>query len=166
VADVGFGSDGLLGPVPLDGTAEYQVDRLFRVAADGALRVVQWKQDGDWQDDYAFLPTPAFPIDIELANWWVSTHPASAFRNRLTVQRTLPDARHALRQLSYTVRRAGAAETREVARADIPSFLHGVFGLDVDGMDFPALAGRQNARPETGTENEQRDMGNENGCHD
>jgi N-hydroxyarylamine O-acetyltransferase len=141
LADVGFGSDGLLAPLPMDGTADYQVDRLFRVTVEGPLRVVQWKQDGAWQDDYAFLSTPVFPIDIELANWWVSMHPSSAFRTRVTVQRTLPEARHTLRQLTYTVRRPDATETREVSRVELPSLLRDVFGLDIGDTALPALAG-------------------------
>lgn len=139
VADVGFGSDGLLEPLPLDGTAVFQVDRWFRVAADEGLYVVQWKQDGEWQDDYAFVRTPVYPIDIELANWWVSMHPSSPFRTRITVQRTLPDARHALRQLTYTIRRTGGTETYEVARTQIPALLLETFGLDIGDLPLPAV---------------------------
>jgi N-hydroxyarylamine O-acetyltransferase len=139
LADVGFGADGLLEPLPMDGTAVYQVDRLFRVTLEGGLRVVQWKQDGDWQDDYAFVSSPVFPVDIELANWWVSMHPSSSFRRRLTVQRTLPDARYTIRQLTYTIRRAGATETRELAREQIASVLLEEFGLDIGDMELPAL---------------------------
>jgi N-hydroxyarylamine O-acetyltransferase len=139
LTDVGFGAEGLLEPLSMSGSTAFQIDREFRVWTEDQLRVLQWRQKGPWIDAYAFEPHARPAVDFEVGNWWVSTHPSSIFRSRLTVQRTLPDARHVLRQLTYTVHRAGGSETREIPRPDLPGFLRDVFGLVLEDPVFPAL---------------------------
>lgn len=139
LCDVGFGGDGLFGPMPLDGAPVEQIDRWLRVALEGPLRVLQWRSSSGWEDLYAFLPEPRFPVDFEVGNWYTSTHPGSPFVRRLTVQRVLPDARHILRQLTYSVHRRDGSTSRDIARAELPRLLREVFGLDVEDLVFPAI---------------------------
>ena len=141
LCDVGFGGDGLLQPVPLDGAPVEQIDRWLRVSPEGPLRVLQGGTHAGWEDLYAFLPEPRLPIDFEVGNWYTSTHPDSPFVRRLTAQRTLPDSRHILRQLTYTVHRKEGAASREIARAELPLVLADVFGLDVEDVLVPAIDG-------------------------
>jgi N-hydroxyarylamine O-acetyltransferase len=139
LCDVGFGAEGLAEPVPLDEEPSWHIDREFRVMPEGLQRVLQWRRGGDWQDAYAFLVEPRYPVDFEVGNWYTSTHPSSVFRNRLTAQITRPDARHILRQLTYTVTRPDAADqVRQIPRGDLTALLHDVFQLDVED-DFPGL---------------------------
>jgi N-hydroxyarylamine O-acetyltransferase len=126
----------------LDGEEDFQVDRTMRVGMDGALRVLQSSHQAGWQDCYAFVPELRYPIDFEMANWWVSTHPGSAFRQRVTVQRTLPGERHVLRQLTYTIQSPRGVDVREIDREDFSRLLRDVFGLDVTGIPLPALDGK------------------------
>jgi N-hydroxyarylamine O-acetyltransferase len=148
LCDVGFGGEGLLEPAPLDGGTVFQVDREFRVAAEGPLLVLQWRKAGEWNDAYAFAPEPRYPVDFEVANWYTSTHPSSPFRTRLTVQRTTDEARHVLRNLSYTVSRPGRPdELTAVDRAALPALLRDVFGLEVADTAFPGLDQAAAARP-------------------
>ena len=141
LSDVGFGGDGLLGPVPLDGAPVEQIDRWLRVAHEGSHRVLQYRNSSDWEDLYAFLPEPRFPVDFEVGNWYTSTHPGSPFVRRLTVQRTLPDARHILRQLTYSVHRRDGSASRDITRAELSLLLRDVFDLDVEDVVFPAIDG-------------------------
>jgi N-hydroxyarylamine O-acetyltransferase len=148
LCDVGFGGDGLFEPAPLDGGVVFQVDREFRVAAEGALLVLQWRKGGDWHDAYAIAPEARYPIDFEVANWYTSTHPSSPFRTRLTVQRTTADARHILRDLAYTIARPGQPdEAIAVDRAALPTLLRDVFGLAIADTAFPALDAGSSSRP-------------------
>jgi N-hydroxyarylamine O-acetyltransferase len=139
LADVGFGAEGLLEPLPAAGEAVFQIDRTMRVGEEGPLRVLQWSQGAGWQDCYAFAPERRHPVDFELGNWWVSTHPSSVFRQRITLQRTLPQARHVLRQLTYSIYSRRGVDVREITRSEFPSLARDVFGLDVTGIDLPAL---------------------------
>ncbi len=79
-ADVGFGGDTLLDPIPFGpGPAVEQSGWRYQVVEDGAELVLQTWRDEDWVDLYGFVPEPAEPIDIDVANWYTSTSPRSPF---------------------------------------------------------------------------------------
>jgi N-hydroxyarylamine O-acetyltransferase len=142
LADVGFGGEGLVRPVPMDGTPHEQGGLSFRVAREEALHVLQ-ADDGDgWRDQYAFVPEGRYEVDFEVANWFTSTHPESRFVVSLTAQRATPEARHVLRNLTYACRRGTHVESRTIARSELVPLLRGTFGLDVpDDARFRALDG-------------------------
>jgi N-hydroxyarylamine O-acetyltransferase len=103
IADVGFGGDGLLGPISLRGEPMRQSGWTYRIAREADLYVLQWLRDGTWQDLYAFTLEPHYLIDFEMANHYVSTHPSSRFVQTLTVQRSTPEARYILRNRELSV---------------------------------------------------------------
>jgi len=132
LADVGFGGDGFVEPIALDGTVAVQDGWTFRVSREGRLHVVQRKEQDDWQDLYAFADETAEPIDYVVGNWYTSTHPDSTFVHTLTVQRMVGSTRHILRNLSYGVAVAGAGwQIRPVTRLELVPLLRDVFGLDL-----------------------------------
>ena len=140
LADVGFGGDGLIAPIALDGSTAEQAGTVYRVAPEGSLQVLQRHLSGGWEDLYAISPDPVHPIDFEVGNWYTSTHPGSAFVLNLTAQRVIDDRRHMLRNLTYTVARGAEVSTREIDRAELVPLLRGTFGLDVpDDARFRAL---------------------------
>src|SRR5262249_9688483 len=102
LADVGFGGDGPRWPVELDGSVSEQACGAYRVTREGELCVLQGRRGGAWSDLYAFGPTPALPVDYEMANFFTSTYPESPFVRTLTAQLTTADARHVLRGCEYT----------------------------------------------------------------
>ncbi len=80
LADVGFGGGGLLDPLPFElGTETEQAGWRYRVVQDGPEWVTQVFQDDGWTSMYGFVPEPAEPVDVEVNNWYTSTHPASSF---------------------------------------------------------------------------------------
>jgi N-hydroxyarylamine O-acetyltransferase len=140
LADVGFGGDGLLEPIPLDGGLSEQAGVVYRVAAEGAARVLQRHIAGDWEDLYAFLSDRIHPIDFEVGNWFTSTHPRSPFVLNLTAQCIVGGTRHTLRNLTYATKRGAAVEAREISRQEVVPLLRDTFGLDVpDDATFLAL---------------------------
>jgi N-hydroxyarylamine O-acetyltransferase len=142
LCDVGFGGEGLLHPVPLDGEAHGQFLNTYRVAAEGGLRVLQSFHDGAWEDLYAFVPEARFPIDFVLANHYTSTHPDSRFLTTLTAQLPGPEVRRILRNRAYAELRGDQAEGRELATEEVIPLLRGVFGLEVpEGARFRAIGG-------------------------
>lgn len=96
IADVGFGSMGQTIPLALD-TEEVQPTthepRRYRFNGDIVTHQVQLGPN-EWADVYSFDSREAFPMDYEVANWFVSTHPESLFRKSLLV--TLPRRDHRL----------------------------------------------------------------------
>lgn len=130
VCDVGFGGEGLLFPIRLDGEPHEQFLWTYRVVEEGRLRVVQSQHKDGWFDLYAFDPAGCAPIDFEVANWYTSTHPKSRFVQTLTAQLPLPDARHILRNRTYLIDRGSREETREVQNpVELLELLERVFGL-------------------------------------
>jgi N-hydroxyarylamine O-acetyltransferase len=115
LADVGFGAEGLLAPVPFGGAEARQGAWTYRIAEEGRYRVLQSLREGSWMDLYAFTLEPQEWVDYDLANYYTSTHPQSRFTQTLTAQRVSPEARLILRNRELIVDRGGALETRLLA---------------------------------------------------
>lgn len=133
VADVGFGGEGLLWPVPLirDEPAA-QFLWTYRVAGGDGEWTLQSLRQGAWIDLYAFTEVPQVLADFEMANYYVSTHPDSRFVQTLTVQLPTPRERLILRNREMTFDRGDARETRMLeSEAELIEILRDVFGLTV-----------------------------------
>jgi len=142
LADVGFGGDGLIEPILMDGSSSEQAGVTYRIAREDPLRILQRAVAGRWEDLYAVLPDPVFPIDYEAGNWLTSTHPNSPFVLNVTAQRMVGSTRHVLRNLTYSVARGSDVQTREITRAELIGLLRDTFGIDVpDTARFRALDG-------------------------
>jgi N-hydroxyarylamine O-acetyltransferase len=143
LCDVGFGGDGPLWPVPLDGGPSRQPDGVLEVMHEGELlHVLRRHGPAGAADLYAFTRQPVLAIDYEVANHYTATHPESRFRKTFTVQRSLPGERHILRDGVYTLRRDGEERVREVPRDELGALLRDVFGLRVSDAEV-----RQAAKP-------------------
>lgn len=142
LSDVGFGGDGPLGPVPFGGEeVRVQAERC-RILGEGPRQVLQVWRDDTWLDLYSLEPSEVHPIDLEMANHYTSTHPASRFVQTLTVQRSTPDARWILRNLELSCRRGERLEQEAVSREGLLALLRERFGIDLpDGVRFRALDG-------------------------
>ena len=142
LADVGFGGEGLLGPVPMDGREQEREGARHRLLPEGARQVLQVWEPGGWADLYALEPGEAQPIDLVVANHYTSTHPASGFVRTLTAQRCLPGERSFLRGLTFTVVRGPDTERRDLARDELLAVLGDHFGIHLPaGTRFRALDG-------------------------
>jgi N-hydroxyarylamine O-acetyltransferase len=131
LADVGFGSGGVLRPVPLEAGPVWQHGAwTFRLAQEPGLWVLQSLRGGIWQDVYAFTQEPQFPIDFEMANHFTSTYPESPFVRNLHVQRTTPEVGYVLRGRELSVARDGQESTRTLAdEEELLRVLADPFGL-------------------------------------
>ncbi len=142
LADVGFGGEGLLGPVPMDGSSLAAFSPAVRVVPEGPLRVLQSLHGGAWEDLYAFAPEARHPVDFEVANHYTATHPESRFVKTLTAQLPSPEVRRLLRNRAYAEIRGDVVEGRELAMEELLPTLRDVFGLEVpEGVRFRALEG-------------------------
>jgi len=130
LCDVGFGGEGLLYPVPLDGRTHHQFLWNYRVIDQGDQKVLQSERSSGWFDFYGFVPEERPPIDFEVANWFTSTHPRSRFVISLTAQLSTPEARYLLRNRYFIVERGGAEETSKIETPEeLLDILRTRFGL-------------------------------------
>jgi N-hydroxyarylamine O-acetyltransferase len=131
LADVGFGLEGLLLPVPfVSGREARQFGWTYRaVEADGEW-MLQSLRDGAWTDLYAFSLERQLAVDFEPANHYTATHPDSRFVRTLTVQLPTPEVRYRLRNRELVLDRGGTVTRRELADdVELLSVLAEVFGL-------------------------------------
>lgn len=133
LVDVGFGSVVPTAPLRLDTEEPQETDHdTFRVFPYGTDLLLQVCRDGTWLPVYLMSREPVHDADYEAANWYTSTHPASAFRHDLAVARATPEARCALSGSRLTIRRPGREPERRQLDADgIEQALIGLFELPV-----------------------------------
>ncbi|MEU6482541.1 arylamine N-acetyltransferase [Streptomyces sp. NPDC046887] len=173
LADAGFGSvGGLAGPIPLT-TGEESRDRgrrhrLVHLPHDGPLElwalqayVTGAAEDeeagygpgdtpgdapGDrWTSQYAFTLDPFEPVDAEVSNWYVATHPHSPFVHRPFAQRTVSDGHHLSLDARHLVETHpdGTVTERDLAdEVELRRVLDERFGITVpEGLTLLPTAG-------------------------
>jgi N-hydroxyarylamine O-acetyltransferase len=134
-ADVGFGHGTPLEPLPFGAGAEHeQSGWRFRVVKDGPELVLQTADGGDWVDLYGLVPETVPLIDVEISNWWTSTHPRSPFVSGLIVATQADDGtRTSLSdwgELALTEHTPAGRVHAPIARDGVPELLATRFGLD------------------------------------
>ena len=95
-----------------------------------------------WIDCYRLLPTAPHPIDCEMGNWFVATHPKSMLGRNLLVARALDDGRLRLfnhRLSTFRPESAAPVEQTLQTRAEFAEVFADGFGLDVVPADLDAV---------------------------
>jgi N-hydroxyarylamine O-acetyltransferase len=143
LADVGFGGDGLVHPLPFVAGREYWLAGAgCRLHREDDLWVLAGNVTGEWTELYAFTLEPQYPVDFEMANHFTSTWPSSPFVQSLTAQRSWPGRRLILRNRDLTIREGTSVRSDTIRDPD-----HLLQVLDREfGLSFPA--GTRFARPD------------------
>lgn len=140
ISDVGFGGMTPTTPLRLDIESTQETpNEPYRITRDGESFALTASIDGVWRTYYVFdLARPA-DIDFEVGNWYVSTHPASPFRDRLLAARAEPGIRHTLRGAEYAIHRIGQPSERRTLDGpeETVALLRTIFGVNVP--DHPVL---------------------------
>lgn len=144
LADVGFGGIGLATPLRFDETAPQTTphDRRRLVPQDDRTILHQVElAPGEWEDVFRLETTPAPRIDIEMGNWFTSTHPDSLFRQHLIAARVQPDHRRTLRDHEFTRRHCNGTTERRIVQSldELRDVLVTEFGLPADHQSLQAL---------------------------
>jgi N-hydroxyarylamine O-acetyltransferase len=132
IADVGFGGEGLLEPVPLRENArvmQYGIEYSLRRAS--LFWTLSMTCGGKTEDMYEFGDAPHTPGDVEMANHYTSTHPSSNFRRTLTIQRVTPDERIILRTRMVTRYRNGERLDTPIDPSQVRTLARELFDIDL-----------------------------------
>jgi N-hydroxyarylamine O-acetyltransferase len=144
LADGGFGRGTLLEPIPLQTGAEHTQDGWrYRLIEDPPGLALQTWFDGGWHTMYGFVVEPVPFADVELGNWFTSTHPSSPFQRTLRVavrdedggQVTLAGDPSGPDGLTLVEQWPAERRSRPVAGSDLAGLLRGRFGIDGFGVD-------------------------------
>jgi N-hydroxyarylamine O-acetyltransferase len=133
-ADVGFGERNPLEPLPWGPSGEHErAGWRYRIVEDGSELVIQTFEERQWVDMYGFVPEPAPAVDLEVSNWFTSTHPGSPFVTGLVVAVQSEGGTRARLSnrdgLSMTEQTPERATITSVAEEEIPALLATRFGL-------------------------------------
>ncbi|MFB8083044.1 arylamine N-acetyltransferase [Streptomyces sp. NPDC056013] len=142
LADVGFGWQGPLEPVPLrDGARVEQSGWTFGIVVeDEGIHVLRSLRPQGWADLYAFSPQTLYPGDFTVMNHYSSSHPQSRFLGQVVAQWPGEDERRALvRDRLSTIRTDGVVEERVVPVDELIATLEGRFGIELDDEERMGL---------------------------
>ena len=134
LCDVGFGALTMTAPLRLepdvDQTTPHEV---FRVLRRGNEFVLEATLNGERKPLYCFDLQEQLPIDIEVLNHFVSTHPDSPFLSSLMAARPLADRRYGLRDHRLSVHYAdGSSQLQELTSVpELRGVLVETFGINV-----------------------------------
>lgn len=145
LADVGFGGEGLLLPVPFGSGAEVRHYAWnYRVIEEaGSTWVLQSQRDGFWSDLYAFSLEPQQTVDYELAHHYTATHPKSRFVQTLTAQLPGPERRMILRNRELIEDCGETITTRTLGSDDeVSRVLNETFGIELSAEQLAAACRR------------------------
>jgi N-hydroxyarylamine O-acetyltransferase len=146
LVDNGFGGCVLTGPLKLFSDDVQDTPhgrfRIVDVTLGGvAERQVQANLSGKWAPLYQVAQGAWADIDYEQANYFTYTHPSSHFTWSMTVGRTTPAARYALKNNRFTHRDVTGAvvEQRDLSVDELEATLRDVIGLPVAADWRPVL---------------------------
>lgn len=119
LADVGFGGNTLTAPLRLAERGEQPTphEPVRLIERDGFL-TIQPKIKDEWHDLVAFGLERQNFAELEMGNWFTSTHPRSRFRNQLFLARSDAGVRYGLLDNVLTTHKLnGSTDRRTLASA-------------------------------------------------
>jgi N-hydroxyarylamine O-acetyltransferase len=137
IADVGFGAAGLLEPMQFEeGATSEQGGLTYSLRRDGELWVLDMRDASGVDDFYEFALDRQTPADVEIANHYTSTHPASIFRRSLTIQRARREERTILRGNLLARYRGGVLAEEPFASEQLRNTAQREFAVDLGDGPF------------------------------
>ena len=132
LADVGFGATSLVEPIPMrDGATATQRGLMYRLRKDDRLWVLAMEDAaGTTTDLYELSEDPQTAGDVQVANHYTATHPASMFRRTITIQRLVGNDHLTLRNETLTRYRDGRLSDQPIAREQLPHVARELFGIE------------------------------------
>lgn len=132
LADVGFGATGPLEPIRLqEGMITTQAGIDYSLRRNGGQWTLAMRCAGETEELYEFSEEVATQGDVEVANYYTSTHPDSVFRRTLTIQRMTPDERLILRNTVLVRYRGGERQETPVVPEEVRRLAKELFGIDL-----------------------------------
>ncbi|EFD41227.1 arylamine N-acetyltransferase nat [Mycobacterium tuberculosis variant africanum K85] len=133
LVDVGFGGQTPTSPLRLEtGAVQPTTHEPYRLEDRVDGFVLQAMVRDTWQTLYEFTTQTRPQIDLKVASWYASTHPASKFVTGLTAAVITDDARWNLSGRDLAVHRAGGTEKIRLAdAAAVVDTLSKRFGINV-----------------------------------
>jgi N-hydroxyarylamine O-acetyltransferase len=141
VVDPGFGPFGARVPVPLAGGEVAHATHWM--TRDEEFWTIRLKRDGRPASGWVTTLQQENPVDFEVANHYIATHPDSIFVNRIMLSAATPEGRINIMNRDVTILRGNEARSVQLAdRSALRALLVEHFGFDVpevEHLTVPAI---------------------------
>jgi arylamine N-acetyltransferase len=136
LVDVGFGGQTPSSPLRLSaGPIQQTGHEPYRLSTHQRGYLLEALVGHTWQPLYTFTTEPRPLIDLEVASWYVSTHPESRFVSGLTAALVTDNGRINLQGRHLAIHSAGASQRiRFDTAAQVIDALTDRFGIDLSGL--------------------------------
>jgi N-hydroxyarylamine O-acetyltransferase len=136
VVDPGFGPFASPTPIPMDGTpvpGDAPTHRLVQEGDDWFLHV---KRAGEEILGWVSTMEVEYPVDFEMMNHYIATHPASFFTHNILASAAIKDGRVNVMNQGVNIVRNGAVETVQLEdRKALRSLVAAHFGFDLPELE-------------------------------
>lgn len=142
VVDPGFGPFACPEPIPVDGTPVPAGVRTHRLAREGTDWLLYVTQDGKEIQGWVSTLEEEYPVDFEMMNHYIATHPASFFTHNILASAPTPEGRVNIMNQGVNFIRNGVAEASELAdRKALRSLVAQHFGFDLPELETVRVDG-------------------------
>ena len=142
VVDPGFGPFACPLPIPVDGTPVPTGAPTHRLAREGNDWVLYVTQDGKQIQGWTSTMEEEYPVDFEMMNYYISTHPASFFTHNILASAVTAEGRVNIMNQGVHFVRDGSAEPAQLAdRKALRSLVTRHFGFDLPELETMRVDG-------------------------
>lgn len=136
VIDPGFGPFACPLPIPIDGTPVPTSAPTHRLLRDGNDWVLQITRDGEQIQGWISTMEEEYPVDFEMMNYYIATHPASFFRHNILASTVTRDGRINVMNQDVNIIRNGATELAHLPdRKALRTLVAEYFGFDLPELE-------------------------------
>ncbi|MBC9879076.1 arylamine N-acetyltransferase [Bradyrhizobium sp. INPA01-394B] len=136
VIDPGFGPFACAQPIPIDGNpvpSDAPTHRLVRDGSDWFLCVMH---EGQEVQGWVSKLEEEYPVDFEMMNHYIATHPASFFTHNILASAATPEGRVNIMNQGVNVVHNGVAEATQLPdRKALRSLVARHFGFDLPELE-------------------------------
>lgn len=143
IADVGFGGDGLIEPIPISVSPTVSFGRTYRIVdghAAGLTYCLQSLEQNSYIDRFFFHEWPNQQADFEISSFFTSSHPDSVFRKHLMC--TIPTMHGRISISDDRLRTVEKGTTRDIffTPEELPHLLAKHFGIFLDSEETAVIS--------------------------
>src|ERR1700735_463549 len=130
VIDPGFGPFACPFPIPVDGSPVPTSAPTHRLSREGNDWILYVTQEGKQVPGWISTMEEEYPVDFEMMNYYISTHPSSFFTHNILASAVTQDGRGNIMNQGVNIISNGAARTAQLAdRKALRSLVAQHFGL-------------------------------------
>ncbi|MCJ7935571.1 MAG: arylamine N-acetyltransferase [Chryseobacterium sp.] len=137
LADCGFGITTLTAPLVLNEEKVQETPNgLFKISQKEGTYLL-WIGKEQWLPVYRFALEQVEPVDLEIVNWYLSTHPESNFKKNLVLSKVDEDARYTFTDHTLNIRwNSGEKDTVSIENnEELFRMMNNTFGLQENAIE-------------------------------